>query len=588
MRVYTLLVFVFVSLASFSQTLVKGELPEDFLKNWREKVFILTDRGYYNSGDTIWLKALFKYSNPSYQDSLSKVLHVDLYTSSKILISKSKFKIKNGFVASGIGIPDQLPPDTYFLVAYTSWMLNFGEYFIKPLPIGEFGKYGKANTTDTISGVPEGLKIKVDLPDYINPRENVTLKIKAMEETESIKSLSVSLTSLSSSAGAPKSPTILSFNSQFLGDGLKSLFIKHKIETAIVHKGKVHKVFNEQRELNPVFKDEVVVKAFVPLHKKIYMSQPIVNGKFEIGFDYVDTASVSFAGETKKGLKYGDIELLPQDTLKAKFILPKLEYEQDNYTSPTMPKQFAKDSKILKEVIVKARKIEPKRLLKLPIPPIPLGFAQKTSKVEDVKSMRLMNQLKIAIQYMVRGEEIEVLDRETREPLNIFYYGINRGTVLAYRFYLNGVRTYYDDLRLMPASALTKFIVYGSEASNGFATGIGDRSKNNNPEDRGGLIAGSVLIYTEPYEDASLNSQAYTTYQLKGFDKEIEFKAPKETAILNFRPLVYWNPLLELDGKRETIVNFTSTDFEGPFKLTIEGITDSGKPVRVVKILNND
>jgi hypothetical protein len=180
MRVYPLLVFLFVSLASFSQTLVKGELPEDFLKNWREKVFILTDRGYYNSGDTIWLKALFKYSNPSYQDSLSKVLHVDLYTPSKKLVSKSKFKIRKGLVASGIGIPDQLPPDTYFLVAYTSWMLNFGEYFIKPLPIGEIGKYGKANPADTISGVPEGLKIKVDLPDYINPRENVTLKIKAI------------------------------------------------------------------------------------------------------------------------------------------------------------------------------------------------------------------------------------------------------------------------------------------------------------------------------------------------------------------------------------------------------------------------
>jgi hypothetical protein len=580
-----------VSLASFSQTLVKGELPEDFLKNWREKVFILTDRGYYNSGDTIWLKALFKYSNPSNQDSLSKVLHVDLYTPSKILVSKSKFKIKNGLVASGIGIPDQLPPDTYFLVAYTSWMLNFGEYFIKPLPIGEIGKYGKANPTDTISGVPEGLKIKVDLPDYINPRENVTLKIKAMEETESIKSLSVSLTSLSSSAGAPKSPTILSFNSQFLGDGLKTLFIKHKIETAIVHKGKVHKVFNEQRELNPVFKDEVVVKAFVPLHKKIYMSQPIVNGKFEIGFDYVDTASVSFAGETKKGLKYGDIEILPQDTLKANFVLPNLEYEQDNYTSPTMPKQFAKDSKILKEVTVKARKIEPKRLLKLPIPPIPLGFAQKTSKVEDVKSMRLMNTLQNAIQYMVRGQEIEVIDDDGR-PLNIFYFGANRGTISYFRFYLNGVRTYYNDLRLMPTVILSRIEVYGSEGSSGFASGIYRRESLNplerNPEDRGGPIAGSVMIYTEPFVDANLNPQAYTVYQLKGYDKQLDFKEPTASRLLNYRPTVYWNPSVQFNAQREAIINFTSTDFEGPFKLTIEGITDSGKPVRVVKILNDD
>jgi hypothetical protein len=564
------------SLADSWPIVPKGQLPI-FLKNWREKVYVQTDRAYYMPSDTVFFKALIKYSNSLYQDSLSKVLHVDLYTNDKILISKKKFKIKNGAASSAIIIPDNLPSDIYYLVAYTGWMTNFNEYFIKPIPVGELGKLIKVKALDTVSHLPSQVKLKIEFPKSVGPRESVFLRLQAVEEIDSIKSLSVSLTDLKSNLDIDGAATINFFDHRFEGDDINVLKIKHQIENSIVYQGRVHKVFNEKRELNPVFKENVVVKAFVPSHRKIYMSPPVVKGRFEIGFDYADTASVSFAGETKKGLKYGDIEILPQDTLKANFILPNLEYEQDNYTSPTMPKQFAKDSKILKEVTVKARKIEPKRLLKLPIPPIPLGFAQKTSKVEDVKSMRKLNQLKYAIQYMVRGEETPIEDTDD------FYYGINRGTALPYLFYLNGNRTYYNDLRMMPTSDLTKIEIYGSEGISGFATGA-----NSNPEDKGGLKAGIILIYTEPYFDANLDPQAYATFQLMGFDQEIKFSPIKAASLLNFRPTVYWNPSVEFNAQRAASLNFICSDFDGQFKLTIEGLTKKGEPIRIVKILNQN
>lgn len=554
----------------------KGQLPI-FLKNWREKVYAQTDRAYYMPGDTVFFKASIKYSNSLYQDSLSKVLHVDLYTIDKILVSKTKFKIQNGTASSAIVIPNNLPPDIYYLVAYTGWMTNFGEYFIKPVPVGELGKLIEVKTLDTVSHLPEKLKLKIDFTNRIGPRESVSLKLKVNEEIDSIKSLSVSLTDLKSNLDFAGSSSINSFDNRFEGDDINVLQIKHQIENSIVYHGRVHKVFNGKRELNPVFKENVVVKAFVPSHKKIYLSQPIEKGRFEIGFDYPDTASVSFVGESKKGWQYGDIEILPQDTLKANVTFRAIEYKQDGIMPPKKPKDFATDSKILREVTVKARKIETRPSLKLPKPAIPLGFANKTSKIEDVRSMRKMNQLSNAVQYMVSGIEIEIVD--SNGPTNTFYYA--RG--FPYRFYLNGVQTLDNDLRMMPASDLTKIETYGGEGSSGFST-----SNSNNPEEQGGPIAGSVLIYTEPYFDANLNLQAYSTFQLKGFDKEIKFSPIKTSSLLNFKPTVYWNPSVQFNAQREATLNFTSSDFEGPFKLTLEGITKSGEPIRIVRILNTD
>ena len=91
------------------QTLVTSTLLPAFANNWSEKVYVQTDRSYYLPGDTLWAKALLKYSNPVYQDSLSKVLHIELYSANKILVTKALLQIKNGECANGIVIPNNLP-----------------------------------------------------------------------------------------------------------------------------------------------------------------------------------------------------------------------------------------------------------------------------------------------------------------------------------------------------------------------------------------------------------------------------------------------------------------------------------------------
>lgn len=45
---------------------------------------------------------------------------------------------------------------------------------------------------------------------------------------------------------------------------------------------------------------------------------------------------------------------------------------------------------------------------------------------------------------------------------------------------------------------------------------------------------------------------------------------------------------MKLNENGEIAINFTCSDFEGPFKLVIEGLTETGEPIRVVKIVNGE
>ena len=344
----------------------------------------------------------------------------------------------------------------------------------------------------------------------------------------------------------------------------------HLIENAIVYKGKVHKDFNGKRERNPVFYESMIVKAFAPSYRKSFLSGSVTKGKFEIAFDFTDTTSVTFIGQTNNGSYYGDIEIESQDTIKFDFAPLVVQYAQQNYQPKGLSKRNADRVNLLDEVTVKANRIGPQKVLKLPKPPIALDLEIRSTKIEDIKAMRKMNSIGIAVQSVLNGIEIET----EYDGVQIYVYGKRSGSL--YRFYLNGNRIYYNDLLFTSASGISKISVHGAQGTSGY--GLGDH-----PEDQGGLIAGNVLIYTEPYLDINLNPQAYTIYTLNGYDKVMKFT---QSSSSEFGPTLYWNPSLALDNQREAFVDFTCSNCEVPLKLTIEGLTESGDPIRIVKMVN--
>jgi hypothetical protein len=90
-----------------------------------------------------------------------------------------------------------------------------------------------------------------------------------------------------------------------------------------------------------------------------------------------------------------------------------------------------------------------------------------------------------------------------------------------------------------------------------------------------------VSIYTEA--SFPFNAQNYK-FKLRGYTLPLQFKAPSPTNKLpDYRSTIYWNPTISTDEQGKATFSFTTSDAEGKYLLTIEGITNEGEVFRAVK-----
>ncbi|MFT4016956.1 MAG: hypothetical protein QM668_08320, partial [Agriterribacter sp.] len=93
----------------------------------QEKIYILYSKDKYVAGDNIWFKTfVFDGYNHS---SISTSMYVELYNNKKALISRKLVPLFGGEGQSSFSLADSLPEGSYYVRAYTNWMLNFSEDF---------------------------------------------------------------------------------------------------------------------------------------------------------------------------------------------------------------------------------------------------------------------------------------------------------------------------------------------------------------------------------------------------------------------------------------------------------------------------
>jgi hypothetical protein len=91
-----------------------------------EKVFLITDRETYFSGEEILFNAFTYEATWFLPIGLNPVLYVELYSQNNKVISRAKYYLKNGSGSGYISIPREVSTGIYFIRAYTNWMKNFG------------------------------------------------------------------------------------------------------------------------------------------------------------------------------------------------------------------------------------------------------------------------------------------------------------------------------------------------------------------------------------------------------------------------------------------------------------------------------
>lgn len=132
-----------------------------------EKVYLHTDKPYYNIGDTIWFKSYILDAAQLKASGQSGLLYVELYNDSAEVVRRISVPIKNGLAWAQIPLsPIVFPEGGYTLRAYTNWMQNFGsDYeFRKRFHLGLPGeKNWLVKSSPNISSTAQADQLNVEL-----------------------------------------------------------------------------------------------------------------------------------------------------------------------------------------------------------------------------------------------------------------------------------------------------------------------------------------------------------------------------------------------------------------------------------------
>jgi hypothetical protein len=122
--------FPIIILFLYSFSSIPYETEKEDLKNlndFREKVYLHTDKSYYNSGDDLWFKVYLVDAYSNRPEALSNIVHVNLINVSGALVLSRMVRINEGCGIGDFKLPDNLIIGEYTIRAYTNFMRNFND-----------------------------------------------------------------------------------------------------------------------------------------------------------------------------------------------------------------------------------------------------------------------------------------------------------------------------------------------------------------------------------------------------------------------------------------------------------------------------
>lgn len=133
----------------------------------REKIYIQTDRSFYNTGDTLWFKGYLFDAKLFTASPKSGILYVEILDSESRIARRILLRVYNGLFKGCIPLEtDGLKAGPVVLRAYTNWMRNRSaeEFFTKTLYLNA-----------SLSAAPGGVKTQGVLPGNAFTGNNKTL-----------------------------------------------------------------------------------------------------------------------------------------------------------------------------------------------------------------------------------------------------------------------------------------------------------------------------------------------------------------------------------------------------------------------------
>lgn len=133
----TVLLSMCTTLFAFAE---EGEISDSLKEQRRlfpqEKVYVMTDRELYSTGDTIWFRGWIVDGETMKEKQVSRYLYVELRDPACSLIKRVRIMVNDDGIYEGyLPLEISLPSNQYTLAAYTYYMLGTNDAFFFKKPI---------------------------------------------------------------------------------------------------------------------------------------------------------------------------------------------------------------------------------------------------------------------------------------------------------------------------------------------------------------------------------------------------------------------------------------------------------------------
>ncbi|MEN2281791.1 carboxypeptidase regulatory-like domain-containing protein [Algoriphagus sp. SE2] len=544
----------------------------------QEKVFFQTDRRHYLKGETLFFKANMIYANPLLSPELSKVLHIEILNTTGYQEYHQVFQIKAGKAMGSIYLPVDLNQENYFIKAYTTWSLNYGNPTFLPIQIHD-------PSLKPVHALPEqkskGVSIFSDKQNY-GSDEVVNLNIMVKDANGRPIASDLAIRVLDMNEAMPIE-SIDSINEEFVlnpvPDTTDYKNFKYPLENRFSLEGEI-----KNQENKPIDGD---VTALINGLENIEKYKVEKDGIFGIpNLSFEGDFEIAIQAKSKDGLPVRNISLKIQDYQSSETI-PSFEFPKlsDTKVAPLTAMEIQENMEqgeiLLDEFVVDEEKSDP-------VGPMIYGSPDVSVKPEDLPLNGSTSQFIYLLSGQVAGMSVtgnppSIRFRNGGEPL-VMIDGVPinppSGSML-------GGGSTSSRTATEVIAGINVFAIERVEIIKRTVSMLGEGGRN-----------GIISIFMKSGADLEKANQAmmnnFTPFKLSGFPASRKFTDVIGEQKLNpllrgLKPTLYWNPEVitnteELSQK----IQFKSSISGGPMWVEIKGISADGQPLEGRFVINQE
>ncbi|MDC1503594.1 hypothetical protein N8475_00240 [Winogradskyella sp.] len=169
-----IIIVMFLTVINF-QT-ISAQIPNNITKpsltnkSLAEKIYLQIDNTLYQTGETVWFKAIVSKSFDNSLSDISGIIYVDLIDDKEEILEKRILKLNEGIADGSFNLQESYKTGKYVIRAYTHWNRNFETDFIFSQPIDVFNLKEKDEVKHPIINALVTVGERNVLTADINPR----------------------------------------------------------------------------------------------------------------------------------------------------------------------------------------------------------------------------------------------------------------------------------------------------------------------------------------------------------------------------------------------------------------------------------